>query len=174
VSISAEASQEAAEYIAALRVEFAPVVVDEFKDKVHALTEDAKDRTQDLMDLIENHDVVHEPRTMDAWKAALRAMPDTAPAGKPKPSRAPMKKSDSGGDYGGYPVMVFGMAAASQGDAAPPPSAPVDASLAGGNPPPLPPVQAPAPEDRPEPAGGDPRGTYAGRALRALTNFWRS
>lgn len=162
MTIRPEASQAAAAYLNTLSVEFAPVVVEEFRDQVIALTEAAQDRTAEVMALIENHDVANDPRTMKAWMGAMR---DAA-------GHAPVRKSDSfdGGDVGGIPVVVFGMAAGAAQDAAQAPAEaapPSDASLAGGNPP-APPPAAQEPEKL-----ADPRGSYATSALRALVNFWR-
>jgi hypothetical protein len=71
--MNARASQAAAEYIAAIEPMFAPVVVQEFKDRLFALIEQPGDQSQAVFDLIENHDVANETRTMEAYFAPARA-----------------------------------------------------------------------------------------------------
>ena len=72
MSLNPKANMAAAEYLSELAKEFAPDVVNEFRDLVIEMDQDTADRSKDLMDLIENHDVANDPRTMEAFIAALR------------------------------------------------------------------------------------------------------
>lgn len=171
MTISAKASQAAAAYLSELSVEYAPPVVDEFREQVIDLTAHPADRTGALFALIENHDLSNEPRTMKAYMAALRA----APHGEVRKS-----ETEGGNDsFNGVPLVVFGaMIAAAQAEGADPggsasaPAMPI--GPAGASPAPPASVQSqPAPAFEPAKAG-DARVSYVQRAVHALRHLWRS
>lgn len=56
----------------ALSETIAPVVVDEFREFVIAMGVDLRDRSKEVFDVIENHNVVDDPRTLEAYQAAVR------------------------------------------------------------------------------------------------------
>lgn len=84
MTISKEATKEAVAYLSALGSEFAPAVVEEFAADVAQLIQDPKDRSKDLLAMVEGHDVSKEKRTLDAFLADAGKAP---PAGKAAPAK---------------------------------------------------------------------------------------